>query len=324
MATTSVIRREDEVSAAWLSHILKRDVKQLEITAGRGNWSRQLAIEAHMSDGTAQALRLKICLGDTFGRSEVDYYSLDYVMLANAPLVRCFDAQYDAAIGYHLLLDDLSATHADRRDAPPTLAHGLAVAEALGRMHAHHWESMPVPDEAALNRYFEAIRPGLDAMENATGCSLRAQFELHEAAFRERWKTPRGMSLLHGDLNPTNVLTPRGSEAPVYFLDRQPFDWSLTHGVAVSDLACFMVPWWPEQTRHDCELTVLRHWHESIGKPDYSWNEAQADWKLSVEQCLHVPMEWCSKETTLHSMSWLWKSQFARVQNALSRPGGDA
>jgi Ser/Thr protein kinase RdoA (MazF antagonist) len=140
----------------------------------------------------------------------------------------------------------------------------MAVAEALGRMHRYHWESMPAPDDAVLDRYFAEIRPGIAAMESATGCPLRDQFTRHEHAFRLRWAKPRGMSLLHGDLNPTNVLTPRTADSPVYFLDRQPFEWSLTYGVAVSDLAYFMIPWWPEQARHECEHTVLRHWYESL------------------------------------------------------------
>jgi hypothetical protein len=114
-----------------------------------------------------------------------------------------------------------------------------------------------------------------------------------------------------------------GHETPLYFLDRQPFDWSLTYGVAASDLAYFMIPWWPEQTRAECELVVLRHWYDALDAPEYSWSEAQADWRLSVEQCLNVPMEWCSKPTTLESMRWLWLAQFSRVQKALAQPNGD-
>jgi hypothetical protein len=37
---------------------------------------------------------------------------------------------------------------------------------------------------------------------------------------------------------------------------------SVEHVVAVSDLAHFMIPWWPEQARHECEHTVLRHWYD--------------------------------------------------------------
>ena len=322
MTTSAVIRGQDAVTAAWISRVLKRPIEHLEITSGSGNWSAQLAIAATASDGTVHALRLKICLGHTFGRSEVDYYTRDYLDMANAPLVRCLDAQYEPTVGYHVLLEDLAATHGDRREVQPTLAHGIAVAQALGRLHRHHWGSLPAPDAAALDRYFDEIRPGLAPMEEATGQPLRTQFDRFERAFRRRWANPHGMSLLHGDLNPTNILTPRGAESPVYFLDRQPFDWSLTWGVAASDLAYFMIPWWPEQTRQACELVVLRHWHEALEQPEYSWDDALADWRLSVEQCLGVPMEWCSKEATREPMRWLWEAQFKRVHCALAQPGG--
>ena len=320
----SVIQDEAEISTSWLSRVLKQRVEHVQIVRGHGNWSRQWSVRAGLSDGSVMALRLKICLGDTFGRSEVDYYTRDYVGLHDAPLVRCLDAQYDPAIGYHLLLEDLSHRCRDRRDVVPSLAHGLAVAKSLGRMHKHHWASMPAPDEAALDRYFDEVRPGVAPLERATGCPLRDRFERHERAFRARWRSPAGMSLLHGDLNPTNLLTPHDAETPVYFLDRQPFDWSLTYGVAASDLAYFMIPWWPEALRLECEAAVLRQWYEALEAPGYSWEQAKADWRLSVEQCLNVPLEWCSKPATLESMRWLWEAQWARVESALARPGSGA
>jgi Phosphotransferase enzyme family len=324
MTPGTVVRYQEEVSASWISRALKQSVDSIRIDASSGNWSSQLSIEAQMADGTTRALRLKVCLGDTFGRSEVDYYTRDYVRMVNAPLVRCFDAQYEPGVGYHLLLEDLRTTHTDNKLIAPNLAYGTAVAVALGRLHAHHWCSQAAPDGAALDRYFDEVRPGLLPMERATGVPLREKFALHEHAFRQRWANPQGMSLLHGDLNPTNILTPTGREAPPYFLDRQPFDWSLTYGVAASDLAYFMIPWWPEQERKQCEFTVLRNWYDALSAPEYSWTQAQADWRLSVEQCLNVPMEWCSKPATMESMLWLWQTQFSRVQSALAQSRGDA
>jgi hypothetical protein len=324
MTNGRVIRKQDELSASWISRVLKQDVDMIKVAAGSGNWSSQWSIDANLSDGTTRTLRLKLCLGSTFGRSEVDYYTRDYVGMLDAPLVRCLDAQYEPGVGYHLLLEDLTATHTDNKEIPPTLGYGIAVAEALGRLHRHHWCAQAVPDCSALDRYFGEIRPGLAPMERATGCSLRERFELHEHAFRLRWAKPQGMSLLHGDLNPTNVLTPAGRATPVYFLDRQPFDWSLTYGVAASDLAYFMIPWWPEKTREECEFVVLRHWYDSLDAHGYSWSQALADWRLSVEQCLNLPLAWCSKLTTLESMRGLWQAQFLRVQNALAQSTGDA
>jgi Phosphotransferase enzyme family len=312
-----LVRSVSDISESWLSDVLGETVIKVRVNSGQSNWAQQLTLDADLHNGTTRTLRLKICLGETFGPSEVEYYTRDYVDLVDAPLVRCFDAKYEPLVGYHILLEDLAATHRDRRDAPPTLAYGKAVAEALGRMHRHHWQSREVPGSDAIDRYLDTIRAGLAPIERVTAIALRDRFERHEQAFRLRWSNPQGMSLLHGDLNPTNVLTPRDAEYPVYFLDRQPFDWSLTYGVAVSDLAYFMILWWPEETRRACEVSMLRHWYDALGKPDYTWADAQADWKLSVEQCLNVPMEWCVDTKTLVDMRWLWETQFSRVQAAL-------
>lgn len=313
-----VVRSVSDVSESWLSDVLGETVIQVRVNFGQSNWAQQLTLKADLDNGTTRSLRLKICLGETFGPSEVEYYTRDYVDLIDAPLVRCFDAKYEPSVGYHILLEDLEATHRDRRDAPPTLAYGKAVAEALGRMHRHHWQSRDVPGGEAIDRYFDTIRTGLAPMECASAKPLRDRFERHEQTFRLRWGNPRGMSLLHGDLNSTNVLTPRDAEYPVYFLDRQPFDWSLTYGVAVSDLAYFMILWWPEQAQRDCGVSVLRHWYDALEKSDYTWQDAKADWRLSVEQCLNVPMEWCSNEKTLVDMRWLWEIQFSRIEAALA------
>jgi Phosphotransferase enzyme family len=313
-----VLTNSSEVSPEWLSKTLQRPVIRVETQTEASNWATQVPLRAYFADGSTQALRLKICLGETFGRSEVDYYTRDYVALADAPLVRCYDAQFAPGVGYHLLLEDLSETHHNRRDAPPTLAYGLAVAEALGRLHRHHSMSQPVPDNAVWERYFAEIRPGVLPLEKATGQAFSERFAAHAAALRQRWADPLGQSLLHGDLNSTNVLTPKNAESPVYFLDRQPFDWSLTYGLAAYDLAYFLIHWWPEEARQEHEAAIVCCWWEAFAQPGYTWEQAQADWGLSVEQCLHVPLEWCSKPETIETMRWLWSFQLARVQAAQS------
>lgn len=309
----SVLTHASALTPEWLSAVLGHTVVRIDATTETSNWSSQVPLKATLASGERLALRLKICLGDTFGPSEVAYYTHDYTDLPNAPLVRCYDAQYAPGVGYHLLLDDLSATHHNRRDAPPTLAYGLAVAEALGRLHRHHVHSQPVPDNTVWERYFTEILPGVVPLEQATGQPFAARVAAHADALRTRWSNPVGMSLLHGDLNSTNVLTPQDAESPVYFLDRQPFDWSLTYGVAAYDLAYFLILWWPAEVRHTHEAAILRCWFEAFAAPGYTWEQAQTDWSLSVEQCLHVPLEWCSKPETAESMRWLWQMQLDRI-----------
>jgi hypothetical protein len=96
------------------------------------------------------------------------------------------------------------------------------------------------------------------------------------------------------------------------------FEANPEYFIAVADLAYFLVIWWPPQTRRECEAQILRHWYDALGRPDYSWQQAQADWRLSVEQCLNVPFEWCSKADTVVKMRWLWEFQLANVQAELA------
>lgn len=70
-------------------------------------------------------------------------------------------------------------------------------------------------------------------------------------------------------------------------------------------------------TFRDHQQAILRHWHEHLDVPGYSWEQAQADWRLSVAQCLHVPLEWCSNADTLVKMRWLWEAQLARIEAAM-------
>ena len=154
-------------------------------------------------------------------------------------------------------------------------------------------------------------------MEQATGQLFSARYTELSRELRDRWSDPIGMTLLHGDINGTNVLTPKNADSPVYFLDRQPFEWSLTYGLGVDDLAYFLL-FWSTEDRKGHDQAILRCWFEAFAQPNYSWKQAQTDWRLSVKHTLHVPLEWCSKPETISKMRWLWERQLHRVQEALA------
>lgn len=156
-------------------------------------------------------------------------------------------------------------------------------------------------------------RPGIEPLRQHSGHDLSRAFAQLQQRLHERWADPEGMTLLHGDLNPTNVLRPLAGGGPLFFIDRQPFDWSLTYGLAVHDLAYALLPWWPDAWRRAYQWPVLRAWHAALGQTGYRWHRVVADWQLSVLQCLCVPLEWCSKPETAHSMRWLWQAQLARL-----------
>jgi hypothetical protein len=305
------------ITPDWLSAVLGEPVTRISTEASESTWAHQVRVRAILGTGEEIALRLKVCKGETFGRSEVDYYTRDYVGMPDAPLVRCYHAEFTEGTGYHLLLEDLADTYQNRFETLPTLAYGLALAEALGRLHAFHWESQPLPDDAFWSRYFAHLHPGVVPLEKAVGVPLTARFTALEEALRDRWADPRGMSLLHGDLNPGNILTPKDADSPVYFLDRQPFDWSVVYGLAVYDLAYACALWWPAEVFAAHREAILQCWHTALNRPGYSLEQARADFALSIEHCLHIPIEWCTNPEDVKNMRWVWEPQFRRIQEAI-------
>ena len=289
---TPVITDVDQLAVGWLDDVLSRS-GALETGGVSAFDSRSLGSEnariakialryrSESSGALPAKLLLKMVSGDgDFGPSEVHYYARDYVDLAAAPIPRCYDARYSAERrSYHVLMDDLSDTHRNNWKIRPSAAYGRAVADALAALHAHRWGRQrlaavgaALPDVAAVECYLSHIRPGLEPMLMAAkgeidpiwGNVLREVFDRHPVAMVERTREPDGFCLVHGDVNPGNVLSPVDGAGATYLIDRQPFDWSLTVWLGASDLAYLMVHWWPASLRRRLEFSVLRHYHEAL------------------------------------------------------------
>lgn len=284
-----------------------------------------------------QNLFLKICAtnleDEFFGPSEVDYYARDYVGVEGAPLLTCYNAVYSAERGsYHILLDDVSATHAESHGRKPTLAYGMALAEGLACMHAHWWGAErlaagdePIPGEAQIERYVAKARAGLKPMlQSVRGqidpgweTTLYDIFDHHPAKMVERTEDGSGFTLVHGDANPGNILAPLDGDTPVYLVDRQPFDWSLTTWLGASDLAYMMVHWWDTGVRRELEMPILRRYHSCLqarGVNSYSWDQLLLDYRLSMVNSVYVATEWCRNEEDCVEMKWAW---FPMLQKAM-------
>ena len=96
-----VITTPEQITLPWLTRVLEAGgaltsgaVSAFDVDTGRGNWSSNAILHVRYSDG-AQGQRpprlfLKMVETDlddeSFGASEVTYYTRDYVDAANAPL----------------------------------------------------------------------------------------------------------------------------------------------------------------------------------------------------------------------------------------------
>lgn len=282
-----VILGFDQVTAGWVESCLRRsgalvdgNVAGIDMQHNTADNSRNAQITLRYTPAATGTLPtklfLKLCSGNgVFGPSEVHYYARDYAGLVDAPLPRCFDAQYqDAPRAYYLLLEDVSESHMSNWERTPALLYGLALAEALAKLHAHLWGEphftgfgYAMHDAPFIEHFVAKSRPGLDVLFRVLGDELPHEwrnvltrfFDVHPRLMIERARDPNGFTVVHGDDNPGNVLSPRaGGETPLYLIDRQPFDWSLTTWLGVSDLSYAMAHWWPVETRRACERPMLR------------------------------------------------------------------
>lgn len=122
----------------------------------------------------------------------------------------------------------------------------------MARLHARYWGAeglaklglgLATPEERQA--YFSHIEPGLEPLLEDLGEALppprrellRRIFGEHPRLLHARLRDERGFTLVHGDLNPGNLLWPRHGAEPVYLIDRQSFDWSLQRWLGASDLA---------------------------------------------------------------------------------------
>ena len=337
-----IITSPNQITPAYLTQSLTASgalahgsVASVAATVHAADWSSQIQLVITYSvDATGAlptALRMKLCQG-TFGRSEIDYVSRDYADLPAAPIPRWYDAQFDQELGaYHLLMDDLAATHENNWQRPPDLAYAEALADTLALLHAHYVQpqqrakrGISEPTAADIERYIAHIQQGLQPLlEHAANilqpddlAILHTVFAKHPALMVQRLRDERGITLVHGDVNPGNVLAARVGVRPLYILDRQPFDWSLTAWLGVSDITYAIATWWPVDLRRAFEQPMLRRYHAALqahGVNDYSWEQLWHDYRLCAVQSLYVAVEWCVLPEDRERMRWVWQPELEKA-----------
>lgn len=322
-----MIARLEQVTPEWLTHALTQSgalthgsVAAFDVDTSHGNWSSNAHLALHYTADAQGALPQRLFLkmvntdleAEFFGASEVTYYTRDYVGVADAPLIRCYDAAYsEEQRRYHLLLDDVTETHIEAAQKKPTLDYGLALAEGLATLHAHWWGAerlaqaeAPTHSAAHIRRFVAIAEPGVGHILNQFSSELQPHwpemmqtlYAHHPQRMIERAQNPNGFTLIHGDVGHNNILVPREGQRPLYIIDRQPFDWSLTTWLGVYDLAYAMVLDWEVETRRHMEMPVLQHYHAALlqrGVEHYAWEQLWEDYRLCVAMGVYIATEYC-------------------------------
>ena len=328
MKDTNVITNLDQITTEWLTSVLTQSrvlirgaVNSFELGTGQGNWSTSASLKVTYTEDAQGALPGHLFLkmvdtdlgdGEFFGDSEVTYYTRDYVDVKNAPLLRCYDAAYSQELNrYHLLLDDISETHIEAYHKKPTLEYGLALAEGLGILHARWWGKARLAeadtsghDAQHIQNFVDIAQPGVGYIVEGFSAELkphwadlmRELYAKHPQALIRRSQDLTGFTLIHGDVGSANVLVPRAGDRPLYIIDRQPFNWSLTTWLGVYDLAYALVLDWDSELRSQCEIPILERYHETLiqqGVSNHSWERLHDDYRLCVAMGVYIATEYC-------------------------------
>ena len=358
----SVIVDVEQLTAEWLTATLAASgaltsgaVIAFDLATNQSNWADNARLHLAYSDDAVGDLPEKLFLkmtntdtgdGETFGESEVVYYTQDYVDVADAPLARCYNGVFSAELQrYHLLLDDLSNTHIEALHKPLTFEHSLALAEAFATLHARWWGAerlaeagAEMHDAAHIQRFVDIAELGVDHILGAfASCPaapsdlevsvdlephwpdlLRDLYANHPQALIERSHNPNGFTLIHGDANYTNILVPCEGDRPIYLLDRQPFNWSLTTWLGVYDLVYTTLLDWPPEMRRRWEVPVLKHYHQQLelrGVTGYTWEQLYHDYRLCIPMGVYIATEYCRGGINIPLM-FRWQSALHRSLTA--------
>ncbi len=336
-----------QITPQWLTRTLTRSkaldcgrVDSFEVKSFESNWANNTRIGVHYSPDSRgerpSSLFLKMVRTEEFGRSEVDFYLKDYVALPDAPIPRCYDAAYsEDPRRYHILMEDLSETHSAVFERTVTEGYALALADACATLHAHWWGADRLqsgghllPDESRALAVDARVRTGypvlLKGVEEEFGdraaADVRDILDALPSALTARTSDPSSLTLIHGDLSPGNILAPNEGDRPVYFVDRQPFEWSPTVWTGTSDLARVLVLTWEESVRRQFEKTVLERYYDGLlgrGVRGYPWEAFLRDYKMNVAECIYDAADWCSsEESEVERMRRLWTRHAHRVLTA--------
>ncbi len=327
---TEIITSIEQVTPAWLTLVLTDSgalthgtVAGFDVDTSRGNWSANARLTVRYSADAQGALPQRLFLkmvntdldDEFFGASEVTYYTRDYVGVEDAPLIRCYAGAYsETQRRYYLLLDDVSETHIEAAQKTPTLDYGLALAEGLANLHAHWWGAdrlaeadAPLPSAAHIRQFVGIAEPGMRRIVERYSSELKSHwpalmqtlYARHPQAMIERTHNANGFTLIHGDVGQNNILVPRAGDRPIYIIDRQPFDWSLTTWLGVYDLAYAIVLDWDIETRRQLERPVLQRYHAALlqrGIENYAWEQLWDDYRLCVAMGVYIATEYCRGE----------------------------
>lgn len=296
-APNLLIREPSQITARWLSEVLKRPGLEITDVQRIGTGQMSLTFRASFVDGGAETVIVKLASDNDTSRGtgvglgayfrEVAFYQQlgDRI---GGPLPRCHLAEYDQGEGWFtLVLDDVPGAVQGDQIAGCAPATAATVMRAMARLHAPVFNdvavgtldflNLPNPVNSTLmgallpafiERYGDRITP-----EHIEVCRRYVPAADAHAADR---RAPLG--LVHGDFRLDNLLF-KGEDCVV--VDWQTVQW----GPAMLDAAYFLGGSLSVEDRRAHEQDLIRTYYDKLladGVSNFSWEQCWEEYRRQV------------------------------------------
>jgi hypothetical protein len=266
----------------------------------------------------------------SLGEREVAFYRQVAPLMPGGPLPRCYDAECSSG-RFHLLLEDLSETHAVLDwPLPPSVAVCERIVDTWATFHAFWWRHPRLGrdvgaflDEGALARLGAESSQRYARFREVLGDRLwPAARAIYDRLFERRGHlyTPARLystyTIVHGDAHVWNLLYPREETAGVILIDWDA--WRVAR--ATLDLAYMMALHWYPARRACLEGPLLERYHAGLrahGVTGYGLDRLWEDYRLSVIDHLTTPI-W---QQSLGIPSSIWWPHLNRIVAAFDDLG---
>jgi hypothetical protein len=253
------------------------------------------------------------------GRKEAAFYQLVAVATPAGLLPRCYEAVTAPAGPWHLLLEDLTASHEALTEwpLPPPVEKWHAVVAAHARFHAAWWDHERLgvtigafaDDAGTLDAYIASWPKDFTRFADRLGDRLSAErrrvYDRLTASMPrllERYRSHRDLTIVHGDAHVWNAMLPRDpGRGDVRLIDWD--GWRVD--TATDDLAYMLALHWHPDWRGRHERESLQRYHDTLvasGVRGYGFDALWQDYRLSVLWQIATPV-WQANHA-LPAMVW--------------------
>lgn len=300
-----------------------------------------LQFSCRVASDVPRRVHLKLITSETIDRCgrelalrEVDFYtSVTRTLtpsLFGMGVVRCIDAEVADDGSAHLLLHDVSDTHAPPEwPIPPPGAQVCRAVDWAAAFHAAWWEHRDLAElrhpKSSLNWLVDVGERHLAAISDRL--SARDVFRMKRiyASMNALWERGhlgpppcKGYSLIHGDLHLWNILYPLAGADPLAVID-----WELWNvGHPLTEAAYLIGLNWDRSRNPADERALVERYHRALvaaGPASYSWDDCWRDYRLGIIALFIVPAVFQDRRLPAS----LWWPHLSRLHMAYEQLGCD-